>query len=65
MVPTRDTCRSIPIETTLFGERLQRAGRGPETLAPDVVVELVDGKSSRARVYLDHGEALRAAGLSE
>jgi ketosteroid isomerase-like protein len=30
-----------------------------------VVYDFRDGNISRSRVYLDHGEALRAAGLTE
>jgi len=29
------------------------------------IFEFRDGRMSRARTYLDHGEALRAAGLTE
>jgi ketosteroid isomerase-like protein len=48
--------------------RLDGRGRGSGTPvdAPfRAVFDFRDGKISRARSYLDHGEALRAAGLSE
>jgi ketosteroid isomerase-like protein len=48
--------------------RLEGRGRGSgvEVDAPyAVVVELRGGKVSRLSTYLDHGEALRAAGVSE
>jgi ketosteroid isomerase-like protein len=48
--------------------RIQGRGRksGAQVDAPiGVVADLRDGKASSIRSYLDHGEALRAAGLSE
>ena len=40
-------------------------GSGVELDAPmGMIVDFRDGRISRARNYLDHGEALRAAGLS-
>ncbi len=48
--------------------RLQARGRGSGVQvnsAAGLVFQLQGGKISRVRGYLDHGEALRAAGLSE
>jgi ketosteroid isomerase-like protein len=48
----------------------QAQGRGRGSSAPvdapiGMVADFRGGKVSRVRAYLDHGEALRAAGLSE
>jgi ketosteroid isomerase-like protein len=48
--------------------RAEGRGRGsgvPVDTSHGFVVELRGDKLSRVRTYLDHGEALRAAGLSE
>jgi ketosteroid isomerase-like protein len=48
--------------------RAEGRGRGsgvPVDTPHGFVVEFRGGKFSRFRAYLDHGEALRAAGLSE
>jgi uncharacterized protein len=57
-----------------LGDRVLQLGRiegqgrssGVRVSAPlDVLYDLRDGKISRMRSYLDHGEALRAAGLEQ
>jgi ketosteroid isomerase-like protein len=48
--------------------RIEGCGRGSGAVVETpqgAVVDFRDGKVSSARSYLDHGEALRAAGLSE
>ena len=48
--------------------RIEGRGRGsglPVDTSWGCIFELRDARLSRARAYLDHGEALRAAGLSE
>jgi ketosteroid isomerase-like protein len=48
--------------------RLEGRGKGssvPVDAPFGVVIEFRDGKISRVRGYLDHSEALRAAGLTE
>jgi ketosteroid isomerase-like protein len=48
--------------------RLETRGRGsgvPTSASQWVLYDFRDGKISRLRGYLDHGEALRAAGLAE
>jgi ketosteroid isomerase-like protein len=55
-------------ERVLWIGRLEGRGRGsgvPVSASLDVLYDLRDGKISRMHSYLDHGEALRAAGLSE
>jgi ketosteroid isomerase-like protein len=55
-------------ERVLWIGRLEGRGRAsgiPLDVALDVLYDLRDGKISRMHSYLDHGEALRAAGLSE
>ena len=42
-----------------------RAGGAPADAPLGIVFDFRDGKIARARSYLDHNEALRAAGLSE
>jgi ketosteroid isomerase-like protein len=37
----------------------------PVSAPLDILYDLRDGKISRMHSYLDHGEALQAAGLSE
>jgi ketosteroid isomerase-like protein len=54
-------------ERVLWIGRLEGRGRGsgiPVDAALAVLYDLRDGKISRMHSYLDHGEALRAAGLS-
>jgi ketosteroid isomerase-like protein len=48
--------------------RLAGRGKGSHVQVDSpfgVVIEFCDGRISRVRGYLDHGEALRATGLSE
>ena len=48
--------------------RLEGHGKGssvPVDAQFGVIIEFRDGKISRVRGYLDHGEATRAAGLTE
>jgi ketosteroid isomerase-like protein len=55
-------------ERVLWSGRLEGRGRGsgvPVSAPLDILYDLRDGKISRMHSYLDHGEALRAAGLSE
>jgi ketosteroid isomerase-like protein len=55
-------------ERVLWIGRLEARGLGsgvPLSAPLDVLYDLRDGKISRMHSYLDHGEALRAAGLSE
>ena len=55
-------------DRVLWLGRLEGRGRssGVPVSAPlDILYDLRDGKISRMHSYLDHGEALRAAGLSE
>jgi len=55
-------------ERVLWIGRLEARGRGsgvPLSAPLAVLYDLRDGKISRMHSYLDHGEALRAAGLSE
>jgi ketosteroid isomerase-like protein len=69
-----DEFRGIVSEYRDLGERvlwighLEGRGRGsgvPLSTSLDVLYDLRDGKISRMHSYLDHGDALRAAGLSE
>ena len=47
-------------------DRGSRRGSGVPVDAPyGLIFDFRGGKMSRTRAYLDHGEALRAAGLSE
>ncbi len=66
--------RSLPSEYRDLGERVlsigRLEGRGlgsgvPVDTALDILFDFRGGKISRQRSFLDHGEALRAAGLSE
>ena len=55
-------------DRVLWLGRLEARGRssGVPVSAPlDILYDLRDGKISRMHSYLDHGEALRAVGLSE
>ncbi len=55
-------------ERVLVLGRFQGRGRGsgvPVDSPVGIIYDLRGGKASRVRSYLDHGEALRAAGLSE
>jgi ketosteroid isomerase-like protein len=55
-------------ERVLWIGRLEGRGRAsgiPLDVALDVLYDLRDGEISRMHSYLDHDEALRAAGLSE
>jgi ketosteroid isomerase-like protein len=55
-------------DRVLWLGRLEGRGRssGVPVSAPlDILYDLRDGKISRMHSYLDHREALRAAGLSE
>jgi len=67
-----DEFRGIASEYRDLGERvlwighLEGRGRGsgvPLRASLDVLYDLRDGKISRMHSYLDHGDALRAAGL--
>ncbi len=54
-------------ERVLFIGRVQGRGRGsgvPVDAALGILFDFRGGKISRQRSFLDHGEALRAAGLS-
>lgn len=66
--------RGIASEVRDLGERVLWTGRldargltsgVPLSVALDVLYDLRDGKIARMHSYLDHGEALQAAGLSE
>ncbi len=55
-------------ERVLFIGRLQGRGRGsgvPVDTALDIMFDFRGARISPQRSFLDHGEALRAAGLSE
>jgi ketosteroid isomerase-like protein len=55
-------------ERVLWLGRLEGRGRGsgvPVSTPLDIVFDVRDGKVSRMHSYLDHDEALRAAGLAE
>jgi ketosteroid isomerase-like protein len=48
--------------------RIEGRGRGSQAWIDSptgTIFEFLNGKMSRLRTYLDHGEALRAAGLTE
>jgi ketosteroid isomerase-like protein len=62
-----DEFRDLGDRVLVLG-RLEGRGRGggvPVDAPWGMIVEFRDGNVSRIRTYLDHGEALRAAGLSE
>jgi ketosteroid isomerase-like protein len=55
-------------ESVLVAIRVEGRGRGsgvPVVGRQTLVFDLRDGKMARVRSFLDHGEGLRAAGLSE
>lgn len=55
-------------DRVLFEGRLQARGLGsgvPVTTQLDILYDLRGGKISKMHSFLDHGEALRAAGLEE
>ena len=55
-------------ERVLWQGRLEAKGLGsgvPVSAPLDILYDLRDGKISRMHSYLDHNEALRAAGLEE
>ena len=62
-----DEFRDLGDRVLLLGRTEGRGrGSGVQVDSPiGVVFDFRDGKMSRVRAYLDHGEALRAAGLSE
>jgi ketosteroid isomerase-like protein len=69
-----DEIRTIADEFRDLGDRvlvlgrLEARGRGsgvPVDAPMGIVIDFRDGKMSRARGFLDHGEALRAAGLAD
>ena len=60
-----DECRDLGERVLVLG-RMEGRGRGsgvPVDAPYGTISDFRDGKVSRIRVYLDHGEALRAAGL--
>ena len=63
----RDRFRTLADIVIMLG-RLEGRGKGsgvPVEASLGMVFDCRDGMISRIRGYLDHGEALRAAGLSE
>ena len=74
VLDTWEELRVLPEEFRDLGDRVlvlgRMAGRGLASGVPvdapiGMVFECRGGKISRIRSFLDHGEALRAAGLSE
>ncbi len=62
-----DEFRDLGDRVLVLG-RLEGRGKGsgvPVKASWGMISEFRDGKTSRIRTYLDHDEALRAAGLSE
>ncbi len=62
-----DEFRDLGSRVLVLG-RAEGRGRGsgvPVEAPQGFIVELRGGKISRVRAYLDHGKALRAAGLAE
>jgi ketosteroid isomerase-like protein len=62
-----DEIRDLGDRVLVLG-RVEGRGRGSGVQVDTpagFVVDFHDGKMSRCRAFLDHGEALRAAGLSE
>jgi ketosteroid isomerase-like protein len=71
---TWEELRLLPAEFRDLGDRVlclgRMEGRGRGSGVPvdaplGAIFEFRDDKISRMRAYLDHGEALRAAGLSD
>jgi len=71
---TWEALRAVAEEFRDLGDRVlvlgRMEGRGTGSGVPvgaplGMVFDFRGGKVSRARTYLDHGEALRAAGLTE
>jgi ketosteroid isomerase-like protein len=71
---TWEYLRAVMVEFRDLGDRVLllgrmegrgRASRVPVDTPVAEIMDFRDGKLSRDRVYLDHGEALRAAGLLE
>jgi ketosteroid isomerase-like protein len=59
--------RDLDDRVVMLG-RIEGRGRGSRAWVDSptgTIFEFLNGKMSRVRTYLDHGEALRAAGLSE
>jgi ketosteroid isomerase-like protein len=59
--------RDLDDRVVMLG-RIEGRGRGSHAWIDSptgTIFEFLGGKMSRLRTYLDHGEALRAAGLSE
>jgi ketosteroid isomerase-like protein len=62
-----ESFRDLPDLVVMLG-RLRGCGKNsgvPVDASLGMVFDLRDGKIARIRGYLDHGEALRAAGLAE
>ncbi len=62
-----DDWRDLGDRVLCFG-RVEGRGRGsgaPVDAPVGILHECRDGKLSRTRAYLDHGEAVRVAGLSK
>jgi ketosteroid isomerase-like protein len=60
--------RDLDGERVVMLGRIEGRGRGSRAWIDSptgTIFEFLNGKMSRVRTYLDHGEALRAAGLSE
>jgi ketosteroid isomerase-like protein len=62
-----DDYRDLGDRVLMLGRSTERGrGSGVTVDAPTAtIIDFHDGKVSRVRLYLDHAEALRAAGLSE
>jgi ketosteroid isomerase-like protein len=66
-VPVPGEFRDLGDSVLMLG-RIEGRGRGSgvQVETPDgVIYDFRDGKVCRTRAFLDHGEALRAAGLAE
>ena len=60
--------RDLGVDQVLVLSRIEGRGAGSGGLvdaAMGQIFDFRDGKIARVRTYLDHGEALRAAGLAE